>query len=216
MPESGPKQHEGAGLVSAIVLAAGASKRMGADNKLLLPLGGRPLITHVVDAVGRARIGELLVVTGYQPDRLQAALAGRDVLFVHNDAYERGMATSFQAGIRAASAGSSGYMICLADLPMIAAEEYDAAISAFGRALAADAQAIVRPVFRGQPGHPVILAASYRTEIAAPGAAKACRTILHCHRARVRELEWTTDHVVRDVDSNAAYASLVAERTAGA
>ena len=216
MPERGPKKHESTGLVSAVVLAAGASTRMGADNKLLLPLGGRPLVTHVVDEVGKARIGELLVVTGYQPDRLRAALAGRDVSFVHNDSYERGMATSLRAGIRAASAGCSGYMICLADLPMITAEEYDAAISAFGRALSADAQAIVRPVFRGQPGHPVILAASYRTEIAAPGAAKACRNIVHRHRARVRELEWTRDHVVHDVDTISAYASLIAERTPSA
>lgn len=216
MPESGPEKHESAGLVSAVVLAAGASERMGEGNKLLLPLGGRQLITHVVDAVGRARIGELLVVTGYQPDRLREALAGRDVAFVHNHAYERGMATSFQAGIRAASADCSGYMICLADLPLIATEEYDAVIDAFGRALSADSQAIVRPVFSGQPGHPVILASSYRAEIAAHGEARACRNIVHRNRARVRELEWTTDNVVRDVDTNSAYASLLAERTKGA
>ena len=201
--------------VSAIVLAAGASARMGGANKLLLPVEGRPLIAHVVDAVARAKISELVVVTGYESDRIQAALAARGITFAHNPAYERGMSTSIRAGVQAASQSCSGYMICLSDLPMITTREYDAAIGAFCRASATDPMAIVRPVYQGQPGHPVILAASYRTEIAAPVAMAGCRSIIKRHRARVTEIDWATDHVVRDVDTHAAFERLVAERRAG-
>lgn len=202
--------------LSAIVLAAGASVRMGAANKLLLLVEGRPLVAHVVDAVARAKISELVVVTGHQPDRLRAALAGRGAEFAHNPAYEHGMSTSIRAGVDAASKSCSGYMICLADLPMIATGEYDALIDAFCRANATDPMAIVRPVYRGQPGHPVILAAAYRKEIAAPVAMAGCRSIVKRHRARVTEIDWATDHVVRDVDTRASYESLVAECVAGA
>ena len=200
--------------VSAIVLAAGASVRMGKANKLMLPLEGRPLIAHVVDAVSRAKISELVVVTGYESDRLQSALAARDITFAHNPAYERGLSTSIRAGVEAASRSCSGYMICLSDLPLITTREYDAAIDAFCRAIYADRQAIVRTAYRGQPGHPVILAAAYRTEIAAPVAMTGCRSIVGRHRARVTEIEWKSDHVVRDVDTHEAYECLVAEREA--
>ncbi len=198
-------------MISAIVLAAGESIRMGSTNKLLLPLGGRPLIAHVVESIRSSCVHEVVVVTGYEADLLGRVLADHDVRVTHNPDYRNGMATSIQTGIEAACPEASGYMICLSDLPRITTPEFDRLICAFHAALALEERAIVRPTYQGDPGHPVVLASGYREEIMAQKVSTGCRNIVRRSRARVREIAWETNHVVRDVDNPEAYADLAAD-----
>ena len=65
--------------VACIVLAAGRSTRMGAANKLLADVGGKPMVRHAVEAALASRARPVLVVTGHQADDVRAALAGLDV-----------------------------------------------------------------------------------------------------------------------------------------
>ena len=73
--------------VAAIVLAAGRSTRMGGPNKLLAEIGGRPLVRIAVGAGAGIGARPVIVVTGHQRERVEAALAGLDVTFVHNPDY---------------------------------------------------------------------------------------------------------------------------------
>jgi GTP:adenosylcobinamide-phosphate guanylyltransferase len=78
-------------VVAAIVLAAGQSRRMGACNKLLLPIDGVPMIRRVVDNVVASRADPVVVVTGFEPERVENALSDCGVRLVHNPLYEQGM-----------------------------------------------------------------------------------------------------------------------------
>src|ERR1700761_3262483 len=104
-----PEGHTGH--LSAVVLAAGLSRRMGAANKLLLPVGGQPLVRRVVSTIASLPFAEIVVVTGHQVDQVVIALAGLPVRVVHNTRYEEGQMTTVRAGLAALGPMSEGVMV---------------------------------------------------------------------------------------------------------
>src|ERR1700754_4804500 len=109
-------------MLSAILLAAGSSRRMGSINKLLLPWQGQPIVAATAANILAAGIKEVIVVTGHQAPAITAALAHLPVQFVHNPRHEEGMTSSIQTGVR--NTTGNGYMICLADMVLLTAEDY--------------------------------------------------------------------------------------------
>ena len=99
--------------IAAIVLAAGASSRMGA-NKLLLPLDGRPLVAHVVETACASSADAVLVALGNAADQVAAALAPGRYQRVDNPRFADGLSTSLQAGLDALSDEMDGALILLA------------------------------------------------------------------------------------------------------
>ena len=97
---------EGSPKVTAVLLAAGTSTRMGGVNKLLLPVGGMPLVRRSVETLLRASVGEVVVVLGHEAERVRAAVGALPVRCVVNAAYASGMTSSIQAGVRAAAPGA--------------------------------------------------------------------------------------------------------------
>src|SRR4051812_30983807 len=101
-------------MVTAIVLAAGLSKRMGSINKLLLQYKGKTIIETTLINILASKIDEVIVVTGHEEEKVQAAIQHLPVTIIHNSDYAKGMTTSIQIGIKHAK--ESGYMICLGDM----------------------------------------------------------------------------------------------------
>ena len=195
-------------MISAIILAAGESTRMGRQNKLLLPLGNRPLIGHIVQTVLQSEADEVIVVLGHQADHVREALAAHEVTFALNPRYREGMTTSIQAGVQAASAETSGFMICLSDLPMIEPAELNQLMAAFREAIQHDPRHLVRPVYQGQPGHPVIFPVHLKPAILRHQDLHGCQNIVKQNRALLTEVEMATDHVLRDMDTPDAYEAM--------
>ena len=106
-------------MISAIILAAGESRRMGVKNKLLLPIKGEVLISNYVKSVCASSVYEVVIVVGHEAEKIEDVLQGQPVRFVENLRYMEGMTSSIQTGIQAASSKSEGLLICLADQPLI-------------------------------------------------------------------------------------------------
>jgi molybdenum cofactor cytidylyltransferase len=106
-------------MTSGVVLAAGASTRMG-TQKLLLPLGAEPLVRHVVRQVCEAGFDEVLVVAGYQHEQVLAALEGLPVRHALNPDYASGMGSSFRTAVEHLP-GSDAAIFALADQPFVTA-----------------------------------------------------------------------------------------------
>lgn len=194
--------------VSAIVLAAGESTRMGAQNKLLLPVQGRLMIARVVESVIAAKIQEVVVVVGHEAAQIEMALSSFSVKMVHNPSYQQGMSTSIHAGVQAAFASADGYMICLSDQPFIEPGEYSLLAEAFRAAYVRDEKAIVVPWHGSRRGNPVVLSSAYKTAIMAHQGLIGCRSIVQDHPDHVTVFEMPTDHILRDIDTPESYRQL--------
>ena len=116
-------------MVSGVVLAAGASSRMG-QHKLLLPLAGQPLVRRVVGAILEAGFDDVLVVVGHEHARVVGALEGLNVRHVVNLEYASGMGSSFRTAV-AALTDSDAAMFALADQPLLAAADYRRVLDAY-------------------------------------------------------------------------------------
>lgn len=195
-------------MISAIILAAGESKRMGEQNKLLLPFRSQTLIESIVDTVLSSDVGEVIVVLGHEAVRVREVCRERPVKFVQNDNYQEGMTTSIHTGVQAANAEADGFMICLSDLPLIEPHELNHLLHAFEEAVRTKNKYIAIPVFEGQRGNPVIFSVIYKNNILAHKGLMGCKGIIKQNPAQVLEVEMATEHVLRDIDTPEDYKKL--------
>jgi molybdenum cofactor cytidylyltransferase len=147
---------EAHGRVAAVVLAAGGSSRLGGDEaKQLLPWQpGGTLAGHAVDiALGAATLSQVVVVTGYRADEVQAALADHPVRCVFNPDWQAGQSSSLAAGLSALEPDVAAVVFVLADQPAVPAETVDQLVMRHRQTLAP----VVAPIYQGgQRGNPVL------------------------------------------------------------
>ena len=194
--------------VDAILLAAGESKRMGPANKLFLEVRDKPMIEHTIDALSQANIRALIIVTS--PVNLQSF--SPNVLQTHrvvlNPDYQKGMTTSIQKGVEAASPGAAGYMICMSDQPFMQAAEYDLLIQQFLKAFPQNPASIVVPFYQNRKGNPVIFSAQYRTAILEHQEMEGCKAIVQKNKPHLIRVDMPSDAIVRDIDTPEDYGKL--------
>ena len=190
----------------ALVLAAGLSRRMGPVNKLLAEdAAGRPMIARTVDHVLASRAEPVIVVTGHERERVEAALAGRPVRFVHAPDHAEGLSASLRAGLGAVPAVCEGALVCLGDMPLVGPGTLDRILDGFDPAAG---RSVVQPVHEGQPGNPVLWGREFFTEIGALTGDRGARGLLALHAAHLAAVPVTEDSVLRDFDTPEALERL--------
>ncbi len=188
-------------MVSAVVLAAGLSTRMG-EHKMLLKLGdGQGLLQRVLLNISGARFSEIILVTGRDALAIGVETRDFDLSTVHNSNFANGLSTSIATGVKSVSPSSRGIALCLGDMPMITAKEYDILIREFVTAFDRNVKAIVAPSFEGRRGNPVIFSSAYRDGLVANENPDGCKPIVMANREHLREVEMETGHVLVDVDT---------------
>ena len=190
-------------MISALLLAAGESKRMGAF-KQLLPISGKTFVECCVDTLLASRVDEVVVVTGHRAEEVTKALGARAVRFVHNPDYREGMSGSLTCGIESVSGQTQAAVIALVDQPTIEAEAVNAIIDQYfiHRPL------VVVPTFGGKNGHPVLLDMRLRSEILAMDPNLGLRQIIHAHSGGTLHVEVNSESVLRDFDYPEDYRKL--------
>ncbi len=193
---------------SAVLLAAGESRRMGADNKLLLAIDGEPMVRATARKLVAAGPVEIVVVLGHQADLVARALDGLAVRPVVNPAWRDGQTTSVRAGLAALETPVDGIMICLADQPLLEAADYRALVAAFAQA---GDKSVLVPTHGGRRGNPIVLAAAHRGEILARGANLGCKQFIARNPDLVATVELDSDAFVRDIDTRADFRATIGE-----
>jgi len=183
--------------VSAVILAAGMSQRMGDTNKLLAPIDGVAMVARVVEQVSASRAGPIIVVTGHEAENVRARLREYDVEFVDNPDYALGLSTSLRAGISALPEDVDGAIVCLGDMPWISHTDIDTLLAAFDPG---DGRAICVATHAGKRGNPVLWAAGYFSQILELNGDSGAKALLESHAELVCEVAIEHDGVLRDVD----------------
>jgi molybdenum cofactor cytidylyltransferase len=192
--------------VAALLLAAGQSRRMGTLNKLLIGIDGKPMVRHVAEAVQASQARPIIVVTGHQREKVEAALSGLGIgRFVFNPDYAKGLSTSLKQGIAALPKGTEAVVVCLGDMPKVAAGEIDRLIAAFNPV---EGRAICLPTRRGKRGNPVLLASRLFQELANVSGDVGARDLIAAHPELVTEVEMEGDGTLLDIDTPQALARL--------
>lgn len=192
--------------IAAIVLAAGRSSRMGPQHKLLLPLGGRPLVAYAVAAACASHAAQVVVVLGHAAAQVGAALpVGRHQVAV-NRAYADGMASSLHVGVRTLAPKTTGAVILLADQPLVTAALIDRLLAA-ARALP---DAILATSYAGQRGNPVYFPRALFAELLAVTGDEGGRTVIARHRDLMQLVSAAHAEAALDVDAPGEYERLVA------
>jgi molybdenum cofactor cytidylyltransferase len=192
-------------MISAVVLAAGQSRRMG-TQKLLLPFQGQPLIARVVDELQRSPVDQVFVVVGEAGKPIRDALAGRRVRFVTTTCAEDEMLNSVRSGLIAMPEKTVGAMVALGDQPGIASD----VVTALVRSFHSTSHGIVVPTYRGNRGHPLLFAMHYRDEILTRYDGHGLRGLLEAHPQDIFELEVAAADILEDIDLPEDYQRAIA------
>lgn len=184
--------------IAGVLLAAGQSRRMGAANKLLLEVAGKPMLRHAVDAAKAAGLSPLIIVTGHERERLEALLADEPVTYTHNPDYADGLSTSLRCGIRALPEGVGGALIGLGDMPGINSALMRAMIERFN---AHDGACIIVPTVDGKRGNPVLWPARFFAEMAQIEGDVGARHLIGLHSDAVVELPVEDAGPLTDLDT---------------
>lgn len=197
-------------MISAIVLAAGLSSRMGGKNKLLLNYKGKTILQQTVESILASEVMEIVVVTGHQGDQVSQVLEEGEypVRIVRNDDYKTGMTSSIKKGVENASQFCDGYMICMGDMPLIQTAHYNSIILAFRKAYVKNPKSIIVPVYDQRKGNPTLFSASYKNDILNHEKEEGCREIVESNLENVTSLSLSTDIQVLDVDEKEDYLAL--------
>jgi len=170
-------------VIAVIVLAAGASTRMG-RQKLTLPLAdGRLLVRAAVERVLEARLDDVVVVTGRDGEAVASALLGLAVRTAHNPGFAEGQSTSLRVGLDALAPGTEAVVVALGDQPVD-----PRVIRRLVGTFQATHRPIVAPVYRDGRGNPVLFAAALFGELRAVTGDRGGRDVIARDSVRVAEV----------------------------
>ena len=191
--------------IAGIVLAAGMSSRMG-ENKLIMPLKGKPLVRHAVEAALAGRLDPVIVVTGHDALSVQRALADLPVHFAHNEAFTEGLSTSLQTGISQLPQSCEGAMVLLGDMPAVSAELIARLAAAFEPT---ESHAICVATAQGERGHPVLWGRQFFSSIQHLQGDAGARSLMSQYADHVCEVEAGDSAPLTDIDTKEALAAYI-------
>lgn len=194
--------------IAAVVLAAGRSTRMGAVNKMLAEIGGKPLVRIAAEQALASRAKPVIVVTGHEHERVEQALAGLPLAFVHNPDYAEGLGTSLKAGIAAVPDDADAAVVCLGDMPQVDAGLIDKLLAAFDPVRGA---LVVVPSIGGRRGNPVVWARRFFPELMAVTGDVGARYLIGHYAEAVVEVPLAGEAALTDVDTPESLSAVKAE-----
>jgi molybdenum cofactor cytidylyltransferase len=190
--------------ISAVILAAGFSSRMGAF-KPLLPLGPHSLVSRSMALFKAAGVEDIVVVTGHRSEELVPFIGRHGARAVFNPMYDRGMYSSVQTGAAALSAESQGFFMLPVDTSLVRPVTVNLLLERFETGDAS----ILYPVFQGRRGHPPLIRARHIPHILTHSGTGGLKALLKEHENEAREVETPDEHILFDVDTPEAYSELL-------
>ena len=191
--------------IAAIILAAGRSQRMGTANKLLLPIAELSILQTTVASVVSAKIAQVIVVLGFDADKVRLHLLDDRLTFTVNQDYQSGISSSLRCGLDALEADIDGAMIVLADMPFITTAQLDQLLEVchFSPLLDIADPYIVVPYRKGKRGNPIIWHSDYFSELKQQKGDQGAKAMLQKYAQHIMPIEIDSDAIFIDIDTPA-------------
>jgi molybdenum cofactor cytidylyltransferase len=185
-------------MLSLIVLAAGKSTRMRGRNKLLARIHKKAIIRRVVETALSAYIDEVIVVLGWEANKVRNELRDLPCRFVMNEDYAKGQSGSVKAGLAEIEAGTEAVLILPGDVAMIDTHSINKVIEAYNKRNSP----IVVASHAGRHGHPILLSKKLFNEIELIDEATfGLKSVVDRHESEVQTVETGSENVLLDIDT---------------
>ncbi len=207
-PQPREKAPEKGRRIAAVVLGAGRSTRMGAVNKLIAEIGGKPLVRIAAEQALASHARPVIVVTGHERERVESAVNGLPVRLAYNPDYAEGLGSSLKTGIAAVPDDVDGAIVCLGDMPQVTSQSIDRLIAAFDPERGA---LIVVPAIEGRRGNPVLWSRRFFPELMSIAGDIGARHLIAQYAEAVAEVPMSGEGVLIDVDTPESLSAVKAE-----
>ncbi len=189
------------GRITAVVLAAGESKRMG-QTKQLLPWGNTTILGQVLQNLKASSVHDILVISGHDTEAVETVAQTEQVHTLRNTQYASGeMLSSLQTAVRHLPSSTDAILVMLADQPLVTSATINQLLTAYRQGKGD----IIAPVYNGQRGNPVLISRRFFTDLLALPTGSAPRALLKQHPEAVYLVEIADESVLIDLDDEDTY-----------
>jgi len=191
---------------SCILLAAGESKRMNGENKLIKEIEGIPLIKYSVKNILGSTVDELIIVTGYQKEIIENIIdKNKKIKFVYNKDFSNGIASSINAGLCEISTKAKNFFISLADMPNVNQNIYNKLIKGKNnynmKLKPENRKEIIIPTSDGKDGNPVLFSIFMKTDVMKISGDRGAKEIIENKKNKILRIPFEGDGVILDFDT---------------
>jgi molybdenum cofactor cytidylyltransferase len=184
-------------MISAIILAAGESKRMG-QPKMLLPWGKETVLSNIINVFRKAGLRDILVITGGSHDRVKDSISHYNIQTIYNKDFTKGeMLSSIQCGIRALTHKTQAILIGLGDQPQVE----ESSVRMVCEAYINTRSSIVVPSFQMRRGHPWLIARPLWDELLKMESPLSLRDLLIAHHEKIQYVTVDDPGILEDLDT---------------
>ena len=139
-------------MITAILLAAGQSKRLRGENKLTKLFKGKPLINHILFSLIKSKVNKIIIVLGFEHLKIKTKLLkSKKINFAINKNYKKGMSSSIKTGLKKLPKNNKGFLIVLGDMPNIT----KTTINKICLSITRSDKEIILPKFKNRTGNPI-------------------------------------------------------------
>lgn len=186
--------------ISAILLAAGFSSRMG-RLKALLPWQGKPLISYQIEQMKIAGINEIIIVLGHQADHLRSIVSTYDVTTVFNKDFAHGKSTSIQKGAACIKDDAEGILVSAVDQPVSSQT-----IRTLSNYLKITKAKVAIPVYQEKRGHPILFHRSIKKDLLEVNEkTKGLRNVIRKYDGHITYVPVNDSHILLNLNSPNEY-----------
>ena len=184
-------------MISAILLAAGQSKRMQGENKLLKKYKKKYLINHILKSLLKSKVNKIIVVLGHENRKIKKiSLKSKKITFVVNSQYLKGISTSIKCGLKKISKKNIGFLITHADMPLVSKTILNTLCSA----LKSKNKEIFVPVYKKKVGNPLAFKYSMIKSFRKIKGDRGAKKLIRLNKSKVQMIKVNSKSILIDFD----------------
>ena len=195
-------------MISLIILAAGMSTRFG-GNKLLKKINDSTMIENVVKSAVSSEADEVVVVLGYEAEKIKEVLKKFSCKFVYNPDYKSGQSSSVKVGVKFVMNYADAVMILPGDIALITPRSINLVIDEYKRSKSP----IVVASYQGRAGHPILFDRSLFNELMEINEeTMGLKAVINRHKDVVKKVDVGSDEVLIDIDTEEDFKKYILTR----
>ena len=193
-------------MISSILLAAGQSKRMQGQNKLLKKYKKKYLINHILKSLIKSKVNKIIVVLGHENRKIRKiALKNKKITFVINSQYLKGISTSIKCGLKKISKKNIGFLIVHADMPLVS----KTILNTLCLGLKNKKKEIFLPVYKKKVGNPLAFKYSMIKSLKKIKGDKGAKKLIRLNKPKVQLVKIKSKSILIDFDQLKDFPSTI-------